>query len=317
MIKNQRFKTLLLLTLVLLFSSCKKKLYVNTYFYYWKTIYQEKEIKSLIKNSQKLYVRLCDVDIENGLANTIAPIIWKEKPSIQIVPVIYITNRTIDYLEQSNMDSLAQNIINFSNSNVPKFTEIQIDCDWNTTTMEKYFFLLTAIKQKLNKNQILSTTIRLHQVKFSKKTGVPPVDRGLLMLYNMAPLRNYNTFNSIFDDQIIDSYLDKISQYELPLDLALPHYKQLVVFKNHNYVDVIRGSDFFEISQNDHFEHRHGNIYKCIKDTTLKNIFIEKEDEIRVEIPNTATFDRFQHKISNINKVDTLNLVYFDIHSYL
>jgi hypothetical protein len=42
-----------------------------------------------------------------------------------------------------------------------------------------------AVFKKLSKKK-LSATIRLHQVKYFKKTKIPNVDSGVLMYYNMG-----------------------------------------------------------------------------------------------------------------------------------
>ncbi len=312
---SKNIKIILVVSIFLLFPSCKNNLHINTTFYYWKTNYRETDIADVLKKSTRLYVRICDVDIDDKKVQPIAPIIWKEKPSLPIVPVVYITNRTIDFLDNAGIDALATNILNFSKSKVAVFDEIQIDCDWTITTKDKYFRLLQKIKGHLDKGQILSATIRLHQIKFANKTGIPPVDRGVLMLYNMAPLKNYDTFNSIYDAQIIDSYLENITEYYLPLDLALPLYRQLVVFKNKKYFGVIREPDFFEVSKSDYFKYDHANIYECVKDTTINNLYINNGSHIRVEKPLDRTFDRFMQNISKINNNDTLNIIYFDVHS--
>ncbi len=313
---SKNIKIILVVSIFLLFPSCKNNLHINTTFYYWKTNYRETDIADVLKKSTRLYVRICDVDIDDKKVQPIAPIIWKEKPSLPIVPVVYITNRTIDFLDTAGIDALATNILNFSKSKVAVFDEIQIDCDWTITTKDKYFRLLQKIKGHLDKGQILSATIRLHQIKFANKTGIPPVDRGVLMLYNMAPLKNYDTFNSIYDAQIIDSYLENITEYYLPLDLALPLYRQLVVFKNKKYFGVIREPDFFEVSKSDYFKYDHANIYECVKDTTINNLYINNGSHIRVEKPIDRTFDRFMQNISKINNNDTLNIIYFDVHSH-
>ena len=62
--------------------------------------------------------------------------------------------------------------------------EVQFDCDWTPSTRDAFFLFLKKIKKHLPKQTHLSATIRLHQYKFPDKTGVPPVERGMLMFYN-------------------------------------------------------------------------------------------------------------------------------------
>ncbi len=45
----------------------------------------------------------------------------------------------------------------------------------------------------------LSSTIRLHQIKYRERTGVPPVERGMLMFYNMGQFSADPEARAIFD----------------------------------------------------------------------------------------------------------------------
>ena len=47
----------------------------------------------------------------------------------------------------------------------------------------------------------MSATIRLHQVKYRADTGVPPVDRGMLMAYNLLPPDQAGERSSILDNR--------------------------------------------------------------------------------------------------------------------
>ncbi|MGG2305049.1 hypothetical protein ACE4Z6_26875, partial [Salmonella enterica] len=93
----------------------------------------------------------------------------------------------------------------------------QIDCDWTLGTKEKYFSLLKRIKERMALP--LSCTIRLHQVKYQAKTGVPPVDRGMLMYYNMGHVEGATETNSIYDPANADKYVSYVKDYPLPLDV--------------------------------------------------------------------------------------------------
>jgi len=77
--------------------------------------------------------------------------------------------------------------------------------------------------QKLNilkKDFNVTATIRLHQIKFKDKTGIPPVDQGVLMAYNIGELKN-NKQNSILEANIVKQYINKNTEYPLKLKLAL------------------------------------------------------------------------------------------------
>lgn len=111
--------------------------------------------------------------------------------------------------------------------------EIQFDCDWTASTRDAFFLFLKKMKQRLPENTQLSATIRLHQYKFPDKTGVPPVERGMLMFYNTGDIDNPDAGNSIFRPEDVRKYLTGAPKdYPLPLDLALPVFSWALVFRD-------------------------------------------------------------------------------------
>lgn len=152
---------------------------------------------------------------------------YLQSNKINIIPTVFITNECIQKLDTAQVISLAGKIvslvkniqINFLNNQ--KINEVQIDCDWSSSTKEKYFSLLTYIKKIGFPN--LSATIRLHQVKFSATTGIPPVAKSLLMCYNMGNLKDPATKNSIIETAELKKYTSNLGAYPLPLDVGR-HY---------------------------------------------------------------------------------------------
>ena len=110
-------------------------------------------------------------------------------------------------------------------NNLNKPYEIQFDCDWTETTKEKYFHLLKLARARLNQfgfsTAKISATIRLYQCKYLFKTGVPPVDKGMLMCYNMGNLKNPGTKNFILESYELRKYISSLNTYPLQLDVAV------------------------------------------------------------------------------------------------
>src|SRR6187431_3761750 len=164
---------------LLIFTSCKenKKESVSRGFYYWKSKFhvspnEQNELISL--GVTKLYVKFFDVDWnendgEPQPSASIQPNGVLDS-SFSIVPTVFITNRTFEKLDEYGVSALKHNVYNkifkllqcFDNDLTIK--EIQIDCDWNEGTREKYFKFLKDLKQQIGKDITLSATIRLHQV---------------------------------------------------------------------------------------------------------------------------------------------------------
>ena len=185
---------ILLLLLITLYSCNEKKInrVVEPSFYYWKSVFklsvfEKQRLDSLqVKTS---YLKFFDVDWDasSRKASPVAQLLVTRQEVLNqyhVIPTVFITNSCLEKTDLPMMAQLAGNIhklimgtCNANNIKLP--TEIQIDCDWTVSTRDKYFLLLRSFKQLSNTN--LSVTIRLHQVKYLAKSGVPPADRGLLM----------------------------------------------------------------------------------------------------------------------------------------
>ena len=227
-------------------------------FYYWKSEFSlsEYEKRALTQNDiNKLYIRFFDVDWD-PISNQAVPkavVYFKENPPVAFVPTVFITNRTLEKLSWGGIEELAKKVQQkiwqihrqHSQADIPridnsaKFSrntlhihELQIDCDWTLQTKAKYFELLNQLSKQLDANHshfgykvALSATIRLHQIKFYRTTGVPPVARGMLMYYNMGDWKSPRTENSILDLNTASRYADYVSDYPLPLDVVLPLFR--------------------------------------------------------------------------------------------
>ena len=117
--------------------------------------------------------------------------------------------------------------------------EIQIDCDWTAGTRSAYFEYLTALKNLLPDSIALTATIRLHQVRYPAETGIPPVERGALMCYNMGDIQDMDEINSIFSLDILKTYLLDNMSYPIPLDIALPAFDWYLVYRDNKLFKII------------------------------------------------------------------------------
>lgn len=316
------------LCLILICLQCQnraEKKNIERSFYYWKTVYSLNPEEKIILDSlnvKKLYIRYFDVDWDGKNKRPIpkAPISFKEIPMYKVVPVIFITNRTMVNIAEIEIPAVAKSIVSKVESihaiHRSFYGEIQMDCDWSEKSRKNYFKLLQEIKTILGPSKVLTATIRLHQVKFSNRTGVPPVDRGMLMVYNMAAINDLNTVNSIFDSDIVEQYTDNLADYPLHLDLAFPVYHQNVLFRAGQYIGVWRDKNIFDPKLlPSYFKHVEKNTYKCIKDTFMHNMLIRNEDIVRIEETHLSKVKNVLKTIKNQLKSDTFTIIFFDINS--
>ena len=236
--------------------------------YYWRTVFELNDYeRDFLKEHQvkRLYLRLFDVvPAENGAQHDFevvpnATITFREPmpEDVEIVPVVYITLdalRLINSPKHNYAEIITQRVLNMADfNNLGKISEVQLDCDWTQHTQDSYFAFCQAMKDALKPYGIqLSCTIRLWQLA----CACPPVDRGVLMLYNTGTITNPNTSNSILDLEDVKAYL-KGEAYDLPLSLAYPTFNWYVWFRNDNYMGLFHDQPGLEIETGDVVRYEH------------------------------------------------------------
>ncbi|MEM0544143.1 hypothetical protein WFZ85_16275, partial [Flavobacterium sp. j3] len=94
-------------------------------------------------------------------------------------------------------------------------------------------YFLKKLKE-ISKKEI-SCTLRLYPYKYPDKMGVPPVDKVMIMCYNLInPLENENK-NSILDLAELESYLISVPKYHKHIVIAFPIYSWMQVYLNKRF----------------------------------------------------------------------------------
>lgn len=264
--------------------------------YFWKTNFSLSTAElSWLKETdiQKLYVKIFDVDWNPNINNAVpvgdVAIETNRLYNVEIIPVVFITNRTLTNLPDSLIPELSNNICKKIFAKLSLFEnqttkEIQLDCDWTETTREKYFALINQLKNLCAEKKIeITTTIRLHQVKFFSKTGVPPIKRGMLMFYNMSDVSDMRTKNSIYDEDVAKRYLVNFDKFPLELDVVLPAFSWACWFRNGKLKNLINDVKAKDIETNLNFVKEDKNIFRAVNETSIKGNYILTGDYLRTE----------------------------------
>jgi hypothetical protein len=288
---KKKSRIFLLIFFLSTLSTCQKKpkKQLRPAFYYWKSnlklSYLEKN--TLTENQvKKLYIKFFDISWNAAKRNfqIDAPIRFSEKlpDSTQLIPTVFITNQTLKNLPKTAIDSLANVILaNIKKLAIQPYQEIQMDCDWTLSTKQKYFSLLKTLRKP---SFHLSATIRLHQVKFFEKTGIPPVERGMLMCYNMSDWRNPVTLNSIYSPKLLTQYTERLADYPLPLDVVMPIFHWTVVFRNGRFLYFINNLSAETLKRNTNFTQQSENqIFVVKNDGIFQKVSVRKGDIFRCE----------------------------------
>lgn len=315
----KRFFSILCLFLLL---SCGKSEKPVVSFYYWKTIFKFSKIEKEVLDEnkvQKLYIRYFDIGLhpENKFPIPISPIRFEENPKgYTVVPVVFIQNKVM--LESKlDVNTLAQKtfylIEQINSKNKITSQEIQIDCDWTLKSKDNYLKFIEVFK-KLSKKK-LSATIRLHQVKYFKKTKIPNVDSGVLMFYNMGSIAP-DSLNSIYDQKIAERYLKSLKKYPLHLDFAFPIYSWAVHIRNNKVIGLRSKINSKALEKDPNFE-KTSPIFFRVKQSNYKNgVFYEENDLLKIEEIKTEDLKQMAGDLKD-NLVEQPNeIIFYDLDEF-
>ena len=129
---------------------------------------------------------------------------------------------------------------------------------------------------------IISVTIRLHQIKYRDKMGIPPVERGMLMVYNLRNPTDFNEANSIFDATEAAKYLDGQAKYPLALDVALPIFRWGVAYRAGKFLNILNNLGSSE-ADTLRFLKKNGRFYDVSADTVFHKNYLRFGDKIKIE----------------------------------
>lgn len=316
---------LLYLFYFFLLTGCADQRTVEPSFYHWKSNWavgaEEQTVLSKLA-VKKLYVRFFDVAWDGAIkdAKPVASLSTTQKlpKAYSIIPTIYITNATMLNTKPTQLGMLVnriqeklQNMLKALDN--PTVSEIQFDCDWSLKSKSNYFEFLKRFQAKIGKDISLSATIRLHQIKFYEKTGVPPVAKGMLMFYNMGDIQNINTPNSILDLSIAQQYLYNFDTYPLTLDVALPLFSWGVLFRRGKTIKLLNNLNAAEITDTSKYIKLSDTRFQVKANHYLKGQYLYKKDEIRIENVPYPTLIGAAEMLQSHLKNPTLTVAFYHL----
>lgn len=284
----------LILVFCFLFLNCEQKPR-ETSFYYWRSSLELDETEKEFlddSNGTHLFVRFFDVDKVNGRFEPQGIITKKETFSTdkEIVPVIFITNRTWFDITSEDLDFLVEKVAESIYSRAEELdlslaNEIQIDSDWTSSTKQDYFEFLRRLKTQTQKE--ITSTLRLHQLRDLENNGVPPINKAYLMCYATSSPLEDTEVNSILNYELLQSYLSSVEDYPLELDYALPIYSWGIVTNQLGKKRLINGLSTQVLDTTAGIAKIAENQYEIEKDGFYFNQFLNTGFKIKIEeIPN-------------------------------
>ena len=194
--------------------------------YYWRTEWRlDSTERAFLTQYQihKVYCRYFDVmlnDDKQPMPNATIAFAEKVPQELELVPTVFITENCMHQHHEGLARKLVERIVQMNETNdVAGVQEIQIDCDYTGRSRKTYYDFLSEVRQEAEKHHLrLSTTIRLHQLSMP----APPVDYGVLMIYNTGDPQKFQERNPILDLRDVHPYLRYLSDYPLALAAAYP-----------------------------------------------------------------------------------------------
>lgn len=313
-------KFLFVLLSIFIFFSCKQTTNQNTQinFYHWRSTFnlspQEKECLK-INNCKTLYIKYFDVIKEDGVVKPVSIIQFNKESDLKITPVVFIKNDVFIKINTALVDTLVNNIkkliteINLKNK--VSVSEIQLDCDWTESTRQFYFYFLKQFSEKIAPIKI-SATIRLHQIKYKYKTGIPPVNTGILMFYNMGKIAG-DTLNSIYSKEISEKYSSYLNNYPLQLSVALPIFAWGIQSRNGNVINLLNKMNYNDFNADTNFSKQTNAIFKAKNYCFKSGYYFVKNDVIKLESISEEQLLEMAELINANLKTKANEIIFYDL----
>lgn len=301
---------------------------VQPAFYHWKTTFNPSpEARQLVRGLEtgRIYLRLFDIDWDEREKAPV-PIAYLEPQqpldvfNVEWVPTVFITNQSLALLPVQDAEDFAERLTNkvleqINTLKLQTVPEVQLDCDWAQSTREVYFRILKTCRAQLAEYSIaLSATIRLHQLRYPEQTGIPPVDRGMLMYYNMGEVRQWAAPNSILHPATAAPYL-QAQPYALPLDLALPVFQWGVLFREGEMIRLLSGLSAKDLSDPERFYDMKGGRYEVVQGTFLQGHYLYEGDLIRLETVTPEALNTAVQQLRGLDWPVEVHLAFYHLDS--
>ena len=259
-------------------------------FYYWRTTFALSAAERTALTDlhvTRLYVRVFDIDwnATEKTASMVGKLTGEKAPEgIEIVPVVFIKNEV--FKQPSGGAGVAKALWDEVSRRAAILgkppRELQLDCDWTDKTKDRFFGFIRDVRAAAPGIN-LSATIRLHQVKYRETTGVPPVDRGMLMFYNMGKFSADTDDRAIFDDKAASAYVERIGEYPLPLDVALPIWSWTVHVRDGRVIDLLQSTDPDELPEQDFLIPGGLDRFVATRNAFLHGALLREGDVLKIE----------------------------------
>ena len=241
-----------MLLAVLLTTGCKQsEMPQENAVYYWRTEWRTDSVERAFLQQyhiNKVYCRYFDVVLNNDgepMPNATIRFVQGQQEGLKLIPTVFITENCMHQPHKGLAKKLVDRIVQMNETNdISGVDEIQIDCDYTARNRKNYYDFLQQVRDEAQKHGMqLSTTIRLHQLAMP----IPPVDYGVLMIYNTGDPNKFNERNPILDMRDVEPYLRYLADYELPLAAAYPTFRWIRNFEGVHLEHTVEADEILKV----------------------------------------------------------------------
>ena len=241
-----------MLLAVLMTTGCKQsEMPEGNAVYYWRTEWRTDSVEQAFLQQyhiNKVYCRYFDVVMNSDgepMPNATIHFVQGQPDGIKLIPTVFITENCMHQPHKGLAKKLVDRIVQMNETNdISGVDEIQIDCDFTARNLKNYYDFLQQVREEARKHDMqLSTTIRLHQLSMP----VPPVDYGVLMIYNTGDPNKFNERNPILDMRDVQPYLRYVADYDLPLAAAYPTFRWIRNFEGVHLEHTVEADEILKV----------------------------------------------------------------------
>ena len=252
--RSEKFIGTVILLAVMLMTGCQQSdMLQENAVYYWRTEWRTDSMERAFMQHyhiNKVYCRYFDV-VMNGdgepMPNATIRFVQGPLAGVKLIPTVFITENCMHQKHQGLAKKLVDRIVQMNETNdISGVDEIQIDCDFTARNLKNYYNFLQEVRDEAQKHGMqLSTTIRLHQLSMP----IPPVDYGVLMVYNTGDPNKFNERNPILDMRDVQPYLRYLADYELPLAAAYPTFRWIRNFDGVHLEHTVEADEILKVKR--------------------------------------------------------------------
>ena len=250
--KSEKLIGTVMLLAVLLTTGCKQsEMPQENAVYYWRTEWRTDSVERAFLQQyhiNKVYCRYFDVVLNNDgepIPNATIRFVQGQQEGLKLIPTVFITENCMHQPHKGLAKKLVDRIVQMNETNdIKGVDELQIDCDYTARNRKNYYDFLQQVRDEAQKHGMqLSTTIRLHQLAMP----IPPVDYGVLMIYNTGDPNKFNERNPILDMRDVEPYLRYLADYELPLAAAYPTFRWIRNFEGVHLEHTVEADEILKV----------------------------------------------------------------------